>query len=175
MTSTKRALAPAIALGVLTALMVMWGALMTTIGYVLFSLGAPWFILVPAIAMGISGVLLAFMSPITLPFYAIFVVAGATLTIWQADLDWWPLLITNIVIAVLGLVLLTPFIRRALHSAPVRVAAISARASYDGVSANTGATAAQRQAAAAPLKAYSIVLAIALALFAVMAALHYGK
>lgn len=175
MTSTKRALAPAIALGVLTALMVMWGALMTTLGYVLYSLGAPWFILIPALAMGISGVLLAFMHAITLPFYAVFVVIGAGLTIWQADLDWWPLIITNIVIAALGLVLLTPFMRRALNRAPVRVAAISARDSYDGVSANTGATAAQRQGAATPLKAYAIVLAGALVFFAVMAAHHYGQ
>ncbi|MDB5850665.1 MAG: rane-bound PQQ-dependent dehydrogenase, glucose/quinate/shikimate family [Rhodoferax sp.] len=80
----------------------------------LIALGGSWFYLVAAIGFVASGVLLVQHKRLALWVYAALALATLLWSLWESGLDWWPLAARNDVIFVLGLLLLTRWVKRPL-------------------------------------------------------------
>ncbi|MEI2418496.1 PQQ-binding-like beta-propeller repeat protein [Orrella sp. JC864] len=92
----------------------------------LLILGDTPFYLAAGLAMAATAVLLWRRRPAALWVYTALVLATLAWALWEAGLDWWPLAARGDVVFVLGLVLLTPWIARALWPAEPRAAADAA-------------------------------------------------
>jgi quinoprotein glucose dehydrogenase len=109
-----------LATGIVVALM---GLALAAGGAWLIALGGSWYYLVAGPGLIVAGVLLMAGRPASLWVYAL--VAAGTLgwALWEVVLDWWPLAARGDVIVLVGLFLLTPWVRRALGRAHARHAA----------------------------------------------------
>lgn len=77
-------------------------------------LGCSWYYLVGGIAWLATGWLLLRRSPGALAVFAGYVLATLAWALWEAGLDWWPLAARLDIPFLLGLLLLTPWVRRGL-------------------------------------------------------------
>lgn len=81
----------------------------------LAALGGSWYYLPAGLALAASGVLLMRRSPAALWLYAALLAVTLLWALWETGLDWWPLAARLGVLFVLGLVLLTPWVARAVR------------------------------------------------------------
>lgn len=102
-------------LWVVAILMVIMGVALAGGGVWLIMLGGTWYYLLAGLGFIVTAALLIAQRSSALWVYA--VVAAGTLAwaLWEAGLDWWPLAARGDVIFLLGLALLTPWVRRALY------------------------------------------------------------
>ena len=77
-------------------------------------LGGSWYYLVGGMAWLATGWLLLRRSPWALGFFGAYVLATLAWALWEAGLDWWPLAARLDVPFLVGLLLLTPWVRRGL-------------------------------------------------------------
>ncbi|MFC4170608.1 glucose/quinate/shikimate family membrane-bound PQQ-dependent dehydrogenase [Microvirga sp. GCM10011540] len=87
-------------------------------GIWLIALGGSWYYLIAGIGFLLTAFLLFRHSPAALWVFAAVVVGTLVWALWEAGLDWWPLAARGGVIFVLGLLLLTPWVTRALRRRP---------------------------------------------------------
>ena len=106
----RRPLAPLL-LGVL---LIVIGLGLGAGGAWLITLGGSWFYLLAAIGFVASGVLLVQHKRLALWVYAALALATLLWSLWESGLDWWPLAARNDVVFVLGLLLLTRWVKRPL-------------------------------------------------------------
>lgn len=99
-------------LGILIALI---GLVLAGGGAYLSSLGGSWYFLLMGLAMLVSGVLIARRKPSGAWLYAVALVLTAIWAVWDAGLDFWPLVSRVLTFAVIGLViaLVFPSLQRA--------------------------------------------------------------
>lgn len=99
-------------LGILIALI---GLVLAGGGAYLSSLGGSWYFLLMGLAMLVSGVLIARRKPLGAWLYAVALVLTAIWAVWDAGLDFWPLVSRVLTFAVIGLViaLVFPSLQRA--------------------------------------------------------------
>ncbi|MBP2299881.1 glucose/quinate/shikimate family membrane-bound PQQ-dependent dehydrogenase [Azospirillum picis] len=77
-------------------------------------LGGSWYYAVAGLLLLVTAVLLAKRSPAALWAYALLVIGTLVWALWEAGLDWWPLAARGDVIAVVGFLLLLPWVTRRL-------------------------------------------------------------
>lgn len=80
----------------------------------LLTLGGSWYYILAAVGLLLTGFLLLRRNAAALVVYAVVVAGTLIWAVWEAGLDWWPLAARGDVIFILGLLLLTPWITRAL-------------------------------------------------------------
>ncbi|NER60148.1 glucose/quinate/shikimate family membrane-bound PQQ-dependent dehydrogenase [Pseudomonas sp. MAFF212428] len=99
-------------LGILIALI---GLVLAGGGAYLSTLGGSWYFLLMGLAMLASGVLIARRKPLGAWLYAVALVLTAIWAVWDAGLDFWPLVSRVLTFAVIGLViaLVFPSLQRA--------------------------------------------------------------
>lgn len=99
-------------LGILIALI---GLVLAGGGAYLSTLGGSWYFLLMGLAMLASGVLIARRKPVGAWLYAVALVLTAIWAVWDAGLDFWPLVSRVLTFAVIGLViaLVFPSLQRA--------------------------------------------------------------
>ena len=95
-------------------LTVLLGIALGAGGLWLIALGGSWYYLCAAVALTATGILLIRCRAAALTLYALLVCATLLWALWENGLDWWPLAARGDVLFVLGLFLLTPWIRGAL-------------------------------------------------------------
>jgi len=100
-----------IATGIVIAVL---GIALAAGGAWLIALRGSWYYLIAGLAMLACGVQLARGRVSSLWIYAALVLGTLAWALWEAGLDWWPLAARGDVLFVLGLFLLTPWIRRRL-------------------------------------------------------------
>ncbi|CAO3362136.1 membrane-bound PQQ-dependent dehydrogenase, glucose/quinate/shikimate family [Azospirillum melinis] len=83
-------------------------------GLWLILLGGSWYYAVAGLLFLATAALLAKRSPMALSVYALLVIGTLIWALWEAGLDWWPLSARGDVIAVVGFLLLLPWITRRL-------------------------------------------------------------
>ena len=83
-------------------------------GAQLLMLGGSVYYLVAGIAFLVTAILLYMRRPVALLLYAVLVIGSLAWAVWEVGLDWWQLAPRGGVIIVLGLWLLTPWIRKPL-------------------------------------------------------------
>ncbi|WP_395452418.1 membrane-bound PQQ-dependent dehydrogenase, glucose/quinate/shikimate family (plasmid) [Azospirillum melinis] len=83
-------------------------------GLWLILLGGSWYYAVAGLLFLATAALLAKRSPTALSVYALLVIGTLIWALWEAGLDWWPLSARGDVIAVVGFLLLLPWITRRL-------------------------------------------------------------
>lgn len=110
MTHSKRSVA-LWAMGILLAILGL-GSLGG--GLWLILLGGSWYYAMAGVLFLATAVLLVRRSPTALSIYALLVVGTLIWALWEAGLDWWPLSARGDVIAVVGFLLLLPWITRSL-------------------------------------------------------------
>ncbi|WP_311224019.1 MULTISPECIES: glucose/quinate/shikimate family membrane-bound PQQ-dependent dehydrogenase [unclassified Acidovorax] len=90
------------------------GALLAAAGIWLVALGGSFYYVIAGIVLVGCGVLLARRRAEALWLYAVLLAASVVWALWEVGLDWWPLAARLDVLAVIGLWLLTPWVRRSL-------------------------------------------------------------
>ena len=90
------------------------GALLAAGGLWLVALGGSFYYLITGVVLVGCGVLLARRRVEALWLYAVLLAASVVWALWEVGLDWWPLAARLDVLAVIGLWLLMPWVRRAL-------------------------------------------------------------
>ncbi|RYZ10637.1 MAG: membrane-bound PQQ-dependent dehydrogenase, glucose/quinate/shikimate family, partial [Comamonadaceae bacterium] len=96
------------------------GALVATAGLWLVTLGGSFYYLIAGVVLVGCGVLLVRRRVQALWLYAALLAGSVAWALWEVGLDWWPLAARLDVLAVIGVWLLMPWVRRALASgAPV--------------------------------------------------------
>ncbi|WP_414471874.1 glucose/quinate/shikimate family membrane-bound PQQ-dependent dehydrogenase [Microvirga sp. M2] len=101
--------------GIVIALM---GLALGAGGIWLITLGGSWYYALAGIGFLVTAYLLVTARPSALWVYAV-VVAGTLLwALWEVGLDWWPLGARGGLVFLVGLFLLTPWVRRALRTEP---------------------------------------------------------
>jgi len=90
------------------------GALLAAGGVWLVALGGSFYYLIAGVVLVGCGVLLARRRVEALWLYAVLLAASVVWALWEVGLDWWPLAARLDVLAVIGLWLLMPWVRRAL-------------------------------------------------------------
>lgn len=99
-------------------------------GIWLIMLGGSWYYVAAAVGFLLTAFLLVRRSPAALGVYAAVVAGTLAWALWEVGLDWWPLAARGGVVFLLGIVLLLPWITRALNgrthdeSLPRRVSAL---------------------------------------------------
>jgi quinoprotein glucose dehydrogenase len=101
-------------LTITAALVLLFGVALVGGGSWLIALGGSWYYLCAGLALIATGILLLRRRAAALIVYALLVCATLLWALWENGLDWWPLAARGDVLFVLGLFLLTPWIRRAL-------------------------------------------------------------
>jgi quinoprotein glucose dehydrogenase len=99
--------------GILTLLM---GLALAIGGVWLIALGGSWYYVIAAVFLLLTGFLLITRKPAALSVYALLVAGTLAWSLWEVGLDWWPLAARGAVIFVVGMLLLTPWITRALEA-----------------------------------------------------------
>ncbi|GAB3673016.1 glucose/quinate/shikimate family membrane-bound PQQ-dependent dehydrogenase [Salinisphaera aquimarina] len=90
------------------------GVAMAAGGIRLITLGGSWYYLIAGVAFAVSGVLLIAARRSGLWLYAAILLASVVWSLFEVGLDWWPLVPRLAMWAVIGLVLLLPWVRRPL-------------------------------------------------------------
>ncbi|MDX3905865.1 MAG: glucose/quinate/shikimate family membrane-bound PQQ-dependent dehydrogenase [Pigmentiphaga sp.] len=98
--------------GIVIALL---GLALTAGGAWLAALGGSWYYVIAGLALVACGVQLARGNIWSLWIYAALVLGTLLWALWEVGIDWWPLAARGDVLFVLGLFLLTPWIRRRLE------------------------------------------------------------
>ncbi|MFH1804132.1 MAG: glucose/quinate/shikimate family membrane-bound PQQ-dependent dehydrogenase [Pseudomonadota bacterium] len=92
----------------------------------LVMLGGSWFYAVAGLVFLISALLVALRRTVVIQLYAAFILASLAWAIWETGFDWWQLAPRGGIIVLLGLWLLTPWLRHSLgaraDNQPVRPA-----------------------------------------------------
>lgn len=83
-------------------------------GLWLMLLGGSWYYAIAGLLFLATAALLAKRSPAALSVYALLVIGTLIWALWEAGLDWWPLSARGDVIAVVGFLLLLPWVTRRL-------------------------------------------------------------
>ena len=83
-------------------------------GVWLIALGGSWYYVIAAVAFLLTGFLLFAARPAALLVYALLSAGTLIWSLWEVGLDWWPLAARGAVIFVVGLLLVTPWVTRAL-------------------------------------------------------------
>jgi quinoprotein glucose dehydrogenase len=83
-------------------------------GLWLILLGGSWYYAIAGLLFLATAALLAKRSPTALSVYALLVIGTLIWALWEVGLDWWPLSARGDVIAVVGFLLLLPWITRRL-------------------------------------------------------------
>ncbi|CAO3440406.1 membrane-bound PQQ-dependent dehydrogenase, glucose/quinate/shikimate family [Azospirillum endophyticum] len=83
-------------------------------GLWLILLGGSWYYAVAGLLLLATALLLAKRSPAALSVYALLVIGTLIWALWEVGLDWWPLSARGDVIAVVGFLLLLPWVTRRL-------------------------------------------------------------
>jgi quinoprotein glucose dehydrogenase len=104
----------AIAYGLLTALMSLFGLVLVVGGAWLIVAGGSWFYLIAGVAFFATAVLVGMGRSEALVLYAVFVLGTLAWALWEAGFDWWPLAARGDVVFVVGVLLLLPFVTRRL-------------------------------------------------------------
>src|SRR5690625_957861 len=100
---------------IITAVVLLVLGLALGIGGIwLLTLGGSWYYVLAAAGLLLTGFLLLKRRAAVLVVYAVVVAGTLIWALWEAGLDWWPLAARGDVIFLLGLLLLTPWITRAL-------------------------------------------------------------
>ena len=84
-------------------------------GIWLIELGGSWYYLLSGLGLLITAYFLFKRDPAALLTYAAVVTGTLVWALWEVGLDWWPLAARGDVIFLIGLLLLTPWISRALQ------------------------------------------------------------
>ena len=93
------------------------GRLALAVGGVwLIALGGSWYYAIAAVALILAGFLQIAARPAALLVYALLGAGTLVWSLWEVGLDWWPLAARGAVIFVVGMLLLTPWITRALEA-----------------------------------------------------------
>ena len=154
-----QALYPARTARTIGGLMVLLGLILVAGGGWLAVLGGSWYYLVAGFAWVAGGLLLLRGHPWALGLFGIYVGGTLAWSLWEAGLDWWPLAARLDVPFLVGLLLLTPWVRRGL---PLRLA----QRANTAVAGNPPAA----LAVPTPLRhAASLILAASLLLFTLVA------
>src|SRR3546814_743281 len=124
-------------------ILILWGGVLAVGGTQLLLLGGSVYYLMAGLAIMLTGILLFLRKSLALVVYAGVVLGSLVWAIWEVGLDWWQLGPRGGVVILIGLWLLTPWIRKPL-----------------GCSSPTGT---RYAAGAAPLAA-SVALAIVVAI-----------
>lgn len=97
-------------------------------GIYLVTLGGSWFFVIAAIGFLLTGFFLLKRSAIALWIYAIVILGALGWAVSEVGFDWWGLGSTGGVIVLLGLWLLTPWIRKPLNGGglPLTIATLAA-------------------------------------------------
>jgi quinoprotein glucose dehydrogenase len=154
-----QALYPARTARTIGGLMVLLGLILVAGGGWLAVLGGSWYYLVAGFAWVAAGLLLLRGHPWALGLFGIYVGGTLAWSLWEAGLDWWPLAARLDVPFLVGLLLLTPWVRGGL---PLRLA----QRANTAVAGNPPAA----LAVPTPLRhAASLILAASLLLFTLVA------
>lgn len=103
---------------VTSVLLIISGVGLVASGIRLTYLGGSLYYLLAGLALVASGTLLAYRKALSMWLYAGLVLCTLVWALWEAGLDWWPLAARGDVILLLGLWLLTPWVRRGLLGPP---------------------------------------------------------
>ncbi len=106
-----------VALIAVDALIAVAGVVLAAGGAWLIALGGSWYYLAAGLAFVVTAILLFRGNPAALWVYALVVAATLVWALWESGLDWWPLAPRGDVVFLIGLLLLTPWVRRALGPA----------------------------------------------------------
>lgn len=106
------------------AVLVLLGIALMVGGAWLIYLDGSWYYLVAGIVMAVCGVRLAAGHVSAIWLYAALVLGTLAWALWESGLDWWPLAARGDVLFVLGLFLLTPWIRRRLEPPSLETGAL---------------------------------------------------
>ena len=110
-------------------LTVIFGLVLAVGGIALISVGGSWYYLIAALGFVLTGWLLFRRNAAALGVYALLLTATLVWSLWEVWLDWWPLVARLDVPFLLGLLLLTPWITRALQAGRADGAAHPSRVS----------------------------------------------
>lgn len=98
-------------------ILVLLGLILAVAGGWLAALGGSLYYVAAGIALLAVGVLLLRGSPAALWLHAVLLVASLWWAVWEVGVDWWPLAARLDLLFLLGLWLLTPWVRRSLQRA----------------------------------------------------------
>jgi quinoprotein glucose dehydrogenase len=101
-------------LSLLAIILILAGLALLAGGVWLATLGGSLYYIFAGLGLLISGVLLMRRSPTALSLYAAVLLVSLAWALWEAGLSWWPLAARLDVLFVLGLLLFTPWVTRAL-------------------------------------------------------------
>ena len=90
-------------------------------------LGGSWYYLLAGFGFALSGMLLMALNPLALWAFALLVAGTFAWALWESGLDWWPLAARGGVVFVLGVFLLTPWLRRPLLNPQLSDAQVAKR------------------------------------------------
>ncbi|PWC93442.1 membrane-bound PQQ-dependent dehydrogenase, glucose/quinate/shikimate family [Azospirillum sp. TSO5] len=110
MTHSKRS----VALWAMVILLALLGLGALGGGLWLILLGGSWYYAIAGLLFLASAALLAKRSPTALSIYALLVIGTLIWALWEVGLDWWPLSARGDVVAVIGFLLLLPWVTRRL-------------------------------------------------------------
>ncbi|MFS2008343.1 glucose/quinate/shikimate family membrane-bound PQQ-dependent dehydrogenase [Azospirillum sp. CT11-132] len=110
MTHSKRS----VALWAMVILLALLGLGSLGGGLWLILLGGSWYYAIAGVLFLATAVLLAKCSPAALSIYALLVIGTLIWALWEVGLDWWPLSARGDVVAVIGFLLLLPWVTRRL-------------------------------------------------------------
>lgn len=96
------------------SILLLLGLALLAGGVRLSLLGGSWYYLLAGSAIAVSGILLIRAQPAALLLYALMLFTSTLWAFWEVGLDWWQLVPRLALWVVLGLLLLLPWIRRAL-------------------------------------------------------------
>ncbi|CAO3404874.1 membrane-bound PQQ-dependent dehydrogenase, glucose/quinate/shikimate family [Azospirillum palustre] len=105
---------PSAALWAMVVLLAVLGLGALGGGLWLILLGGSWYYAAAGLLFLATAALLAKRSPTALSVYALLVIGTLIWALWEAGLDWWPLSARGDVIAVVGFLLLLPWVTRRL-------------------------------------------------------------
>lgn len=92
----------------------VFGLVLLAGGAWLISLGGSWFYVVAGLLLLAVAGLLVQRRPAAIWLYALLLLLVLVWSLWEAGLDWWPIAARGDVFVLLGLFMLTPWVRRAL-------------------------------------------------------------
>jgi len=139
------------------------GVAVTGAGGWLVSLGGSPYYVIAGLALLATGVLLARRSAAALWVYGALLLGSAAWAVWEVGVDWWPLAARLDILFLLGLWLVTPWMRRSLLRGP----AVPASAPASVASPRTAA--AEPAARVSAVRMPRLALGLVLALSAVLA------
>jgi quinoprotein glucose dehydrogenase len=100
---------------ILSAIVFLMGAVLLAGGVWLASLGGSWFYIALGLALVSAGALTWAGRAIGLAIYAVALLATLVWGIWEVGFDWWALTPRGGVLSLIGVLLLLPWMVRALH------------------------------------------------------------